>query len=100
MAHEKYGYQAKYVQEWNSRIYTYFFPWELSFGIRNKSSDIFTNGYGVSELEDMVQIVTWLLFCMQYNGISFRRAAILKVLKKLCKYLLNIKVICIIFAKK
>ena len=73
----------------------YFFPWELTFGIRNKSSDIFTNGYGVSELEDMVQIVTWLLFGMQYNSNFFSQGSNTKGLKKLCKYLLNIKVICI-----
>jgi len=64
---EKYGYQAKYVQEWNSQLYNYFFPWEMSFGIRNKSTDIWTNGYGISELEDLIQVVTGLLNACTYN---------------------------------
>jgi len=64
---DRYGMQAKYVQEWRQKIYTYFFPYEMTFGIRNKSSDIYTNGYGISELEDLIQIVTGLLNAVQWN---------------------------------
>jgi hypothetical protein len=72
---QKYGYDARYVQEWNQRIYSYFFSWEMTFGIRNKSTDIFTNGYGISELEDMINIVTGLLNAVQYNTLFFSQGS-------------------------
>lgn len=72
---KKYGYDARYVQEWNQRIYSYFFSWEMTFGIRNKSTDIFTNGYGISELEDMINIVTGLLNAVQYNTLFFSQGS-------------------------
>jgi hypothetical protein len=67
----KYGYMPKYVQQWQNRIYCYFYPWEMTFGMRNSSTDIYTNGYSICELEDMVQIVTYLLYGVQYNGNFF-----------------------------
>lgn len=67
----KNGYYPKYVQVWMEQAYTFFYPWEMSFGIRNKTTDIYSNGYGISELEDMVQIVTWILYGTQYNGNFF-----------------------------
>ena len=72
---EKFGYVAKYVQEWEGQLYNYFFPWEMSFGVRNKSTDIWTNGYGISELEDLVQIVTGLLNAVTHNSLYFTQGS-------------------------
>lgn len=69
------GYYPKYVQVWREQIFTSYYPWELTFGVRNKTTDILTNGYGISELEDMVSIVTWILFGMQYNGNFFSQGS-------------------------
>lgn len=69
------GYYPKYVQIWREQIYTAYYPWEMTFGIRNKTTDILTNGYGISELEDMISIVTWMLFGMQYNGNFFSQGS-------------------------
>ena len=52
-----------------------YYPWELGFGIRNKSSNIRKNGYGTSELETLVEIITWILWGMQYNGNFFSQGS-------------------------
>lgn len=49
-----------------------FYPWELSFALRNPSSRIHTNGYGRSELEDMVSITTSMLWSDAYNQNFFK----------------------------
>lgn len=69
------SYYPKYVQILNSQIYNEFYPWELCFGIRNPSTDIYTNGYGRSELEDMIKVITWMLYGDQYNGKFFSQGA-------------------------
>mgnify|MGYP001767244652 CR=1 FL=1 len=69
------GYYPSYVQIYNDHIYNEYYPWELCLGMRNKSSNIADNGYGVSELEILIQIVTWILFGMQYNGNFFQQGS-------------------------
>ncbi len=71
----KYGHIPKYVQIYQNRIITHFYPWEMCLGIRNKTTDVRQNGYGTSELEDLVKIVTWQLFGDQYNGKFFSNGA-------------------------
>lgn len=73
------GYLPRYCMVWEDMILknpttkepVLYYPWELGFGIRNKSSNIRKNGYGTSELETLVEIVTWILWGMQYNGAFF-----------------------------
>lgn len=69
------GYYPKYVQVWQGQVFTAYYPWEMTFGVRNKVTDINSNGYGISELEDMINIVTWLLYGMQYNGNFFSQGS-------------------------
>lgn len=72
-------YYPYYCQVWRERILQdphtrhdiIWYPWEMCFAVRNKSSNILKNGYGVSELEAMIRIVTWLLESMEYNGRFF-----------------------------
>jgi hypothetical protein len=69
------GHLPAYVQIYNGQVWTDFYPWELCFGIRNLTTDIRNSMYGISELEDLVQVVTWMLNGDQYNGNFFTNGA-------------------------
>ena len=81
------GYYPIYAQVWRGRIAErqipgtnmteeiVYYPWELNFGVRNKSTDLMNNGYGKSELEILIEIVTWMLYGMQYNGNFFKQGS-------------------------
>jgi hypothetical protein len=77
------GYKPIYCQVYNNKILQrpetdeeiVYYPWELCLGIRNKSTDIRNNGYGISELEILIEVVTWILWGMQYNGNFFKQGS-------------------------
>lgn len=77
------GYLPRYAQVWGSEIQKnpfnneqiIYYPWELAFATRNKTTDIFKNAYGESELETLVSIITWLLYGMEYNGNFFKNGS-------------------------
>lgn len=77
------GFLPRYAQVWGSEIQKnpinqepiVYYPWELGFGIRNKSTDILKNGYGESEQEVLINIVTWILYGMEYNGNFFKNGS-------------------------
>ena len=72
-------YLPRYCQIWNGQIVqnpitkeqVIWYPWEMGFEMRNKSTDIWRNGYGTSEIEILTQIITWILNGLQYNGNFF-----------------------------
>lgn len=66
------GYAPSYVQIYNGNILAEFYPWELCVGVRNPSTSIYSNGYGRSELEDMIQTVTAILNADTYNANFFK----------------------------
>lgn len=66
------GYLPSYVQVWNGQIHAEYYPWELMFGIRNPKTDIRKNGYGTSELEEMISTVTSILNSDFYNANFFK----------------------------
>lgn len=66
------GYAPSYVQVIDGQVVNEYHPWQLCFGLRNPSTDIQTNGYGRSELEDMIQTVTALLNADHYNANFFK----------------------------
>lgn len=66
------GHYPSYVQVWDGRIINDFYPWELCFGIRNPQSSIYANGYGRSEMEDLIQTITSILHADQYNANYFK----------------------------
>ena len=72
---EDIQYYPKYVQLIEAQVNAEFYPWELCFGVRNPSTDIRNFGYGRSELEDMIKLVTWMLYGDQYNGRFFSQGA-------------------------
>lgn len=78
---DKFGYLPIYCQTHNNQVLRnpvtqeelIYYPWELSFGIRNKQTSIRQNGYGTSELEILMEIVTYLLWGLQSNGNYFKQ---------------------------
>lgn len=80
---EQFGLLPRYAQVWGNIIQQnpltkqpiVYYPWELTFSIRNKSTDIFKNGYGTSELETLINIMTWILYGMEYNGNFFKQGS-------------------------
>lgn len=66
------GYYPSFVQVYQGRILSTFYPWELCFAVRNPCTDIYKNGYGRSELEDLISTVTNLLNADAYNSNYFK----------------------------
>lgn len=77
------GHYPRYCQTHMGRILTnpisgeqaIFYPWELGWGIRNKISDVERNGYGISEIEIGVKLITWILWSFDYNGNFFKQGS-------------------------
>ena len=69
------GYYPAYVQVYQNVKVSEFYPWELCFGIRNPSTSIFDNGYGCSELEELINVVTSLLWGDEYNRRFFSQGS-------------------------
>lgn len=63
--------QYKYVQVIRGKVERAYTPDELKVGIRNVTTDIFNNGYGISELELLVSLVTGHLNAEYYNQAYF-----------------------------
>lgn len=71
----EHGYYPQYVQIYQNAVVSDFYPWELCFGIRNPSTSIFSNGYGCSELEELINIVTSMLWGDEYNRRFFSQGS-------------------------
>lgn len=77
------GVLPRYCQVFEQQIvfnkqlgeYVLYYPWELGFGVRNVNTDIWNNGYGKSELESLIEIVTYILNGVQYNGNFFKNGS-------------------------
>lgn len=69
------GYYPTFVQVYQNQKVSDFYPWELCFGVRNPSTNIHSNGYGCSELEEMINIVTSLLYGDEYNRRFFSQGS-------------------------
>lgn len=79
------GYFPSYVQVIRENIAATFYPWELAFCVRNPSSRIRANGYGRSELEDMINIVTSMFWSDEYNRNFFKNGSSPKGILKMKK---------------
>jgi len=80
------GHLPIYAQVWRGNIaereiakgikeQIVFYPWELNFGTRNGTTDIRLNGYGKSELEILIDIITYQLYGVHYNGNFFKNGS-------------------------
>ena len=68
----------RYVQIYDSMIINEYSQEELCFGVRNPRTDIYLHGYGVSELEMLIQAVTSLLYGWEYNQKFFSQGSAAK----------------------
>lgn len=70
-----HGYYPSFVQVYQNVKVNEFYPWELCFGVRNPSTSIYANGYGVSELEELINVVTSMLWGDEYNRRFFSQGS-------------------------
>lgn len=73
--HEIDGYLPQYVQIYQGSVVNQFYPWELCFAVRNPSTSIYSNGYGTSELEELINVVTSMLWGDEYNRRFFSQGS-------------------------
>jgi len=69
------GQSVRYVQVVNGQIENVYFEDEMAFGIRNPRSDIYIQGYGYGELEQLITIITGVLYAEEYNRRFFSQGA-------------------------
>lgn len=69
---------AKYVQLINGTVRATYAEDELFFGIRNPRTDLSVAGYGMSELETLVGVITSYLYAEEYNRRIFSQGSIPK----------------------
>lgn len=69
------GYYPQYVQVYQNAVVTEFYPWELCFAVRNPSTSIHSNGYGCSELEELINVITSMLWGDEYNRRFFSQGS-------------------------
>jgi len=70
--------EIRYVQIYDGMIISEYTQDELCFGVRNPRTDLRLYGYGVSELEMLIPIITSLLFSFQYNQNFFTQGSAAK----------------------
>ena len=70
--------QVRYVQVYDGMIISEYTQEELCFGIRNPRTDIRLYGYGVSELEMLINCITSLLWAWEYNQKFFSQGSAAK----------------------
>jgi hypothetical protein len=68
------GKSVRYVQVVNGQIENVYSD-ELAFGVRNPRSDIYIQGYGFGELEQLITIITSILYAEEYNRRFFSQGA-------------------------
>lgn len=69
------GQRVQYVQIINGQIENIFGRGDLAFGVRNPRTDIYIQGYGYGELEQLITIVTAHLNAEEYNRKFFTQGS-------------------------
>jgi len=69
------GDEVAYVQVVNGQIENIYSDKEMIFGVRNPRTDIYTSGYGLSELEQLITIITAHLNAETYNRHFFTQGS-------------------------
>jgi hypothetical protein len=67
--------RARFVQIYDEVVIAEFAAHELCLGIRNPRTGIRLNGYGYSEMEMMINVVTALLWTFEYNKRFFSQGS-------------------------
>ena len=68
----------KFAQVLNGSVRHVFDEWEMAFGIRNPRTDIYSHGYGYSEIEMLVATITSHMNAETYNRKFFSQGAAIK----------------------
>ena len=66
---------ASFVQIVNGQIENIYSNDEMAFGVRNPRTDIYIQGYGYGELEQLITIVTSIIYAEEYNRRFFSQGA-------------------------
>lgn len=66
---------VQYVQVVNGQIENVYTLDQLAFGVRNPRTDIYIQGYGYGEMEQLVTIITSLLYAEEYNKRYFTQGS-------------------------
>lgn len=69
---------VKFVQVYDEIIIGEFSARDLCFGVRNPRSDIRVNGYGFSEIEMLISVITASLWAYEYNKKFFSQGTAAK----------------------
>jgi len=69
---------TRYTQIYDGMVIAEYNQDELCFGVRNPRTDIRLFGYGVSELEMLINVVTSLLWAFEYNQKAFSQGSAAK----------------------
>lgn len=65
----------QYVQVVNGQIENVYTRDDLAWGVRNPRTDIYIQGYGYGEIEQLITIVTSLLYAEEYNKRYFTQGS-------------------------
>lgn len=66
---------VQYIQLVNGQIENVYTDSELAFGVRNPRTDIYIQGYGFGEMEQLITILTSMLYAEEYNRRFFTQGA-------------------------
>jgi phage portal protein BeeE len=63
--------EIAYIQQIDGKVVAEYTQDELLYGVRNPSTDLDKNGYGTSELEEGINLITSILLASQFNRSYF-----------------------------
>jgi hypothetical protein len=72
---QKNGERPEFIQLINGQIRNVYFKNELAFGVRNPRTDIYIQGYGYGEMEQLITILTAHLYAEEYNRRFFMQGS-------------------------
>lgn len=72
------GERVDYVQVINGQIENIYSCDDLAFGVRNPRTDVYIQGYGYGEIEQIINIITYYLNTEEYNGNYFKQGSLPK----------------------
>lgn len=75
LASQQRGERPEFVQVINGQIENVYFRNEMCFGVRNPRTDIYIQGYGYSELEQLISTLTAHLYAEEYNRRFFMQGS-------------------------
>lgn len=70
--------RTRYVQIYDEVVIAELASHEMCFGVRNPRTDIRMNGYGFSEIEMLINVITALLWGFEYNKKFFSQGSVTK----------------------